>query len=93
MITCNGNGSFDILVVGVDKRMTALKSIPKEDAAALKIFVNERPELMNYQSLYTFHCTGATKSIRISLSDLTTSRSIIRCMKIFALLAALCRRL
>lgn len=61
MITCNGNGSFDILVVGVDKRMTALKSIPKEDAAALKIFVNERPELMNYQSLYTFHCTGGNK--------------------------------
>lgn len=31
MITCNGNGSFDMLVIGVDKRMKALQRVPKED--------------------------------------------------------------
>ena len=51
MITCNGNGSFDMLVIGVDKRMKALQRVPKEDVKALKVFVEERPDIVDYTSL------------------------------------------
>lgn len=61
MITCNGNGSFDILVVGVDKRLKALQRVPKEDVTALRVFLGERPELLDYTSIYTYHCASGNK--------------------------------
>ena len=61
MITCNGNGSFDMLVIGVDKRMKALQRVPKEDVKALKVFVEERPDIVDYTSLCVFHCASGSK--------------------------------
>lgn len=61
MITCNGNGSFDTLVIGVDKHMRALQYIPKEDQPALRTFLQERPDVLHYTSLYTFRSANGTK--------------------------------
>ena len=61
MITCNGNGSFDMLVIGVDKKMKALQRVPKEDVKALKVFVEERPDILDYTSLYVYHCANGSK--------------------------------
>ncbi|MCI5532498.1 MAG: leucyl aminopeptidase family protein [Caecibacter massiliensis] len=61
MITCNGNGSFDMLVIGVDKKMKALQRVPKEDVKALKVFIEERPDILDYTSLYVYHCASGSK--------------------------------
>lgn len=58
MITCNSNGSLDIMAVGVDKRMLIMSRIPRTDAAIIQAYVEKYPAALHYTSLRTFHCVS-----------------------------------
>ena len=56
MITCNGSGNPDAIALGIDKRLRALSHLSKEEGELLRAYVNNRPELLHYRSIHTFHC-------------------------------------
>lgn len=62
MITCNSNGSMDVVAIGIDTRMLALSRIPKEDGELIRAYVEAHEDVMHYTSLRVFHCLTEGRS-------------------------------
>lgn len=59
MLTCNGKSAIDTEVIGLDKNLTALALIPKDDAQLIMAFLEKRPALLEYGSIEVFHCANS----------------------------------
>ena len=55
MITYNGNGGMDTLAVGINRRLSTLRQLPKDDVMVIRAYVEQHPEVLPYTSLHVFH--------------------------------------
>lgn len=56
MITCNGDSGLTTLAIGLKKWLPALRRLPKADAALIKAYSEQHPEVLHYPSVCAFHC-------------------------------------
>lgn len=56
LITCNGDSGLQNRVIGLKKRLPALRRLPKEDAALIKAYSEQQPGVLHYPSVCVFHC-------------------------------------
>ena len=55
MITYNGNGGMDTLAVGINRRLSTLRQLPKDDVMVIRAYVEQHPEVLPYTSIHVFH--------------------------------------
>ena len=46
MITYNGNGGMDTLAVGINRRLSTLRQLPKDDVMVIRAYVEQHPEVL-----------------------------------------------
>jgi leucyl aminopeptidase len=61
MLTCNGQGPIDTILIGLDKNLSSLALIPKTDAKHIASYVEKKPDIMKYGAIETFHCASGGK--------------------------------